>query len=123
MQSFDALLKIGIEAGASDIHLSVGRPPSARVDGEICLLGDEPLTPADTERVIDQIIGEAHKQILLRDGEVDFAYAVPGTGRFRVNAFRQRGSYAIATRHSRSRCSHDGKAQWSCSCYRRDRQW
>ena len=98
MQSFDELLKIGIEAGASDIHLSVGRPPSARVDGEICLLGDEPLTPADTERVIDQIIGEAHKQILLRDGEVDFAYAVPGTGRFRVNAFRQRGSYAIATR-------------------------
>ena len=98
MLSFDELLKAGIEAGASDIHLSVGRPPSARVDGEIVLLGEDMLLPRDTEQVIDQIINPAHKDILLRDGEVDFAYAVPSLGRFRVNAFRQRGSYALAAR-------------------------
>lgn len=98
MQSFDELLKAGIEAGASDVHLSVGRPPSARVDGEIVLLGEEMLLPKDTEQIINDIINPAHKEILEREGEVDFAYAVPSIGRFRVNAFRQRGSYAVSAR-------------------------
>ena len=98
MQSFDELLRAGIEAGASDIHLSVGRPPSARVDGEIELLGQDMLLPKDTEGVVGEIISESHRAVLERDGEVDFAYAIPSLGRFRVNVFRQRGTYAIAAR-------------------------
>ncbi len=98
MPNFDELLQKGIDMGASDIHLSVGRPASARVDGEITLLGQETLLPKDTEQVVDAIVDEHHRPILERDGEVDFAYAIPSMGRFRVNVFRQRGSYAIAAR-------------------------
>lgn len=98
MLSFDELLRAGIEAGASDIHLSVGRPPSARIDGEIVLLGSETMLPKDTEQAVNDIISANHKEILERDGEVDFAYAIPSLGRFRVNVFRQRGTLAVAAR-------------------------
>lgn len=98
MLSFDELLKAGIEARASDIHLSVGKTPSARVDGEIIQLGDEVLFPKDTEQMVNDCLNPMQKEILQRDGEVDFAYAISSIGRFRVNAFRQRGSYAIAAR-------------------------
>lgn len=98
MLSFDELLKAGIEARASDIHLSVGKTPSARVDGEIIQLGEEVLFPKDTEQMVNDCLNPMQKEILQRDGEVDFAYAISSIGRFRVNAFRQRGSYAIAAR-------------------------
>ncbi len=90
-----------IEVGGSDLHLKVGAPALARVDG---LLGPlDPDTPAlgqsDTEAAVHALLhDEVRRQELATDGEVDFAFAMPGVARFRVNAFRQRGSLSLVCR-------------------------
>jgi len=90
-----------VEAGGSDLHLKVGAPALARVDG---LLGPlEPGTPAlaqsDTEGAVHALLNdEVRRQELATDGEVDFAFAMSGVARFRVNAFRQRGSLSLVCR-------------------------
>jgi twitching motility protein PilT len=96
----DAALHRLVEAQGSDLHLKVGVAPLMRVHGKLGPVPDElPLRPADTERVLDQIVpSEEHRAEFASDGEVDFAYAVPGFGRFRVNAFRQRGTISLVMR-------------------------
>ena len=90
-----------IEVGGSDLHLKVGAPALARVDG---LLGPlDPDTPvlgvADTEAAVDALLhDEVRRQELATDGEADFAFAISGLARFRVNAFRQRGSLSLVCR-------------------------
>jgi len=84
----------------SDLHVKVGSPPMARIAGELTPVpGAEPLQPADTERLIQGMLTDPVRSKELADeGEVDFAFAVPGLARFRVNAFRQRGSISIVCR-------------------------
>jgi twitching motility protein PilT len=96
----DAALRTLVEAGGSDLHLKVGVPPLMRVNGELGPIPDEPaLTPPDTERVVEEIVpSEEHRAEFASDGEVDFAYAISGLGRFRVNAFRQRGTVSLVMR-------------------------
>jgi len=96
----DAALRQLVEANGSDLHLKVGAAPLMRVHGVLGPVPDEPpLRPADTERVLDQILpSEDHRAEFASDGEVDFAYAIPGFGRFRVNAFRQRGTISLVMR-------------------------
>jgi len=96
----DAALHRLVEANGSDLHLKAGSAPLMRVHGHLGSVPDEPpLRPADTERVLDQIVpSEEHRAEFASDGEVDFAYAIPGFGRFRVNAFRQRGSISLVMR-------------------------
>ena len=82
------------------MHVKVPSPPIVRVHGELQPLeGAEPLGPQDSEAALQQILKDPklHEEFE-RDGEVDFAYAVPGLSRFRVNAFRQRGHVSIACR-------------------------
>lgn len=90
-----------IEVEGSDLHLKVPSQPLCRVNGELRPIpGTDPLTPADTEATLMSILGEdeSRREEFLRDGEVDFAYAVPGLARFRVNGFRQRGVVSIVMR-------------------------
>src|SRR3954451_15493111 len=89
-----------VEAGGSDLHLKVPSPPLIRVDGELRPLpGTAPLTPADTEAVLDTLLGDpARRQEFDRDCEIDFAHAIPGLARFRINAFLQRGSVTLVCR-------------------------
>jgi twitching motility protein PilT len=96
----DAALHRLVEVNGSDLHLKAGSAPLMRVNGHLGSVPDEPpLRPADTERVLDQILpSEEHRSEFASDGEVDFAYAIPGFGRFRVNAFRQRGSISLVMR-------------------------
>ncbi|RDY32031.1 type IV pilus twitching motility protein PilT [Lachnotalea glycerini] len=94
----DNLIKEAMGKGGSDIHLTTGRPPTFRVDGILVLFNDEKLTSLDIEEVVDEIVHGDQKTILQKTGEVDFAYSVAGIGRFRVNVFTQRGSYAMALR-------------------------
>ena len=84
----------------SDLHVKVGSPPMVRLDGELTPVpGAEKLGPADTERALAEILNAPERaEDLARDGEVDFAFGVPGLARFRVNAFRQRGSISIVCR-------------------------
>jgi twitching motility protein PilT len=96
----DAALHQLVEAAGSDLHLKVGSPPLMRLNGALVPMPDEPsLKPPDTQRVVDLILPtEEHRAEFASDGEVDFAHGVPGLGRFRVNAFRQRGSASLVMR-------------------------
>ncbi|MCA1318745.1 type IV pilus twitching motility protein PilT [Bacillus tianshenii] len=91
-------LHAAYEYKASDIHLSVGVPPVFRINGELKSYGKEILTPEDTHTIAKQMIPEFMWQTFDDKGELDFSYSVPGISRFRVNAYRQRTSVAIAIR-------------------------
>src|SRR5882672_5226900 len=86
--------------GGSDLHLKVPAPPMARVDGQLLALeGMDKLLPEDTESALRTILDDEDKLKEFNDeGEVDFAYALPGIARYRVNAFRQRGSVSMVCR-------------------------
>jgi twitching motility protein PilT len=89
-----------IEHGGSDLHLKVPSAPVIRVDGSMNPIdGLAPLTPEDTERAVHEMLGDPDKlQEFNDEGEVDFAYSIPGLARFRCNAFRQRGSVSVVVR-------------------------
>ena len=88
-----------VEMGGSDLHLKAGAPPAVRVRGLLTYLEDyETLRPEDTAGILGDIIPENLVGEFEADGEADFSYAVPGTGRFRVNAFKQRESVSIVMR-------------------------
>jgi twitching motility protein PilT len=96
----DSALRETVELGGSDLHAKVGSPPMARVNGELAPLeGYESLTSEDTEAALDQILTDTRAHAEFNEvGEADFSYAIRGLSRFRVNAFRQRGSVSIACR-------------------------
>jgi twitching motility protein PilT len=96
----DAALHGLVERGGSDLHLKVGAPPLMRLHGDLGPLPDEPpLRPEDTERVLEEILPtDEHRAEFRSDGEVDFAHGISGLGRFRVNAFRQRGTISLVMR-------------------------
>ena len=98
MYTFDELINIAVSKNASDLHLTVGVPPTARIDGALHHITDQRCMPADVEAIAMSIMDDMHKETLLKCGEVDFAYSVPGKGRYRINVFRQRGVLAIAVR-------------------------
>jgi twitching motility protein PilT len=88
-----------VDLGGSDLHLKVDVPPAARVRGLLTYLeGYEALREEDTEAILMVIIPENLLGEFERDGEADFSYAVPEVGRFRVNAFKQRGAVSIVMR-------------------------
>lgn len=87
----------GRERDASDIHISVGVPPTLRVRGELEYLNDQKLTPEDTLNLIKQVLKEDQGEVLKEKGEVDLSFSAPNA-RLRINAFRQRDSYSMAIR-------------------------
>ncbi len=97
MNIFD-LLKISIELGASDIHITVDSAPIARIKGKFIKLTDKILTKYDTEEMAKEIAGEKNFKRIEENGECDFSVAIESGERFRVNAYKQKGYYAIAIR-------------------------
>jgi twitching motility protein PilT len=88
-----------IELGASDLHLTAGVPPAMRLHGELEALREcEPLTPAETEKIIRAFVPAEQWDRFVEDRELDMAYSVPDVGRFRVNVYRQRGAIGAAFR-------------------------
>ncbi len=100
MFDIDAALRTLVETEGSDLHLKVASPPITRVHGDLKPIpGTEPLTAEDTERALASILSDPeHMQDFDNCGEVDFAYSIAGVSRFRVNAFRQRGTISIVCR-------------------------
>ena len=98
MVTVDELLQISKDRGASDLHITVGIPPKIRINGELVDLDYPRLVPADVELMVQPLLTERIKATFEEKGEADFAYAIPGLGRYRVNLFRQRGSHAIVIR-------------------------
>lgn len=93
------LLKHMMEQGASDLHLKVGNPPVMRLDGILHILKDlARLRQEDTIGIASQIMNKKQKAEFNTNLEIDFAYSVSGLGRFRCNAFLQRGSVGIVFR-------------------------
>ncbi len=91
-------LRAGFELKASDIHLTVGVPPTMRINGELKKYGKNILKPADIEGMAKEIIPENMWDKFKEKGELDFSYGLPGVSRFRVNAYLQRASVALAIR-------------------------
>ncbi len=95
----ELLLEQVIRADASDLHLQVGLAPMLRVDGSLRPVPDTPvLTPDDVEKLVFSILDDDQKEILIKDKEVDFSFSFGNYGRFRVNAFHERGNVAAALR-------------------------
>jgi len=98
MQTFDELITKAAQMRSSDIHLSRGRVPSCRVDGEIVSLAEEVLTHDDMLVLSGTLLNFANKETFDTLGEVDFAHSLENVGRFRINIFTQRGSPTIVAR-------------------------
>jgi twitching motility protein PilT len=95
----EILLDEVIKKKASDLHLQVGLPPMLRIDGSlVAVTGADVLNEEGVEALIFAILDEDQKQILLKDKEFDFSFAYGDLGRFRVNAFHERGNMAAALR-------------------------
>ena len=86
------------DAGASDVHITVGISPKMRVNGKLMVMPFPVLLPADTKRICDSMMNDKQKEHFEEKGEWDFSYSIPQMGRYRVNAFRQRGSVAMVLR-------------------------
>ncbi len=99
MQTVDEYLQHLVETGGSDLHLKAGGPAFVRIDGDLKPVSKlPPLSDRDTERMADQMMDDRLRTHFEQHKEADFAYAIPGVGRFRVNAFLQRGSVGVVCR-------------------------
>ena len=98
--NLDALLAAAVHAGASDIHLKLGRPPLIRLDGAVTPLEGPELTEEDLDSCLRALTAVAPQryETFQQSGELDIAYTGPDLPRFRVNAFRQRGATSFALR-------------------------
>lgn len=95
----EVLLEEVIKKRASDLHIQVGLPPMLRIDGSLVpASGTRPLDESVVEQLIFQTLDEDQRQILVKDKEFDFSFAFGTLGRFRVNAFHERGNLAAALR-------------------------
>lgn len=88
-----------VERGGSDLHLAVGMPPVMRINGRLVQSDLPVLSARDTKELLYSILTEEQRERLEREWEFDFAHAVPGVARFRVNAYYQRMSIGAAFRH------------------------
>lgn len=96
--SIEELLKLLYERNASDLHLTVGIPPTLRVYGRLVRTEYPRLTPEDTKALAYSLMNPEQKAKFEQNREIDFSYGLPGIGRFRINVFYQRGSVGIAIR-------------------------
>jgi twitching motility protein PilT len=95
----EILLEEVVRKRASDLHIQVGLPPMLRIDGSLVpLMGFNPLDEPSVEHLVFAILDEDQRQILIKDKELDFSFAFGELGRFRVNAFHERGNIAAALR-------------------------
>lgn len=98
LQTINDLLVKSLHAGASDLHITVYRPVTFRINGNLIAIGDHPLTPDETECFARAITTEEQFAEVEAKGEFDFSYVIPHVSRFRVNVFKQRKSLAISAR-------------------------
>lgn len=92
------LLKIAAAEDASDVHISVGASPKLRVHGELIPTNFPKMTPADTLEMLLSLVNPEQRERFERDGVIDISVSIPDAGRFRVNAYKQRGSISLALR-------------------------
>jgi twitching motility protein PilT len=94
----EELLQEVFKRGASDLHLSSGQPPVLRVDGKLIRLDKPPMSPEDCQRLIFSMLSNEQRRHLEQNWDLDCSYGVTGLGRFRVNVYKDKGTYAAALR-------------------------
>ncbi|MBM4008956.1 MAG: type IV pilus twitching motility protein PilT [Planctomycetes bacterium] len=94
----DRLLDTAVRQGASDLHISIGRPPTVRLHGRLRSLATKVLEPEDTMSLMKQITPERNQQQLQEHGGSDFGMAFKDLARFRVSIFKQRGAVSMVLR-------------------------
>lgn len=95
----EELLEEILKQNASDLHLSVGVPPTLRVDGYLRPLSNySPLTGEEIKEITFSILNDLQKEILIRDKEIDFSFGYGDLARFRANAFHQKGNIGLSLR-------------------------
>lgn len=87
-----------VEMGGSDMHLSAGLPPYFRLSGHLTPVGEEPLTAEQCQRLIFSMLNNTQRKTLEQTWELDCSYGVRGLARFRVNVYKDRGTYAACLR-------------------------
>lgn len=92
------LLRQAVEQAASDLHLTQGVPPTMRISGVLVQMTQSCLSATDTDELFRSISTPAQQTQFNEAGELDFSFALPLAGRFRVNVFKQMGATAIAIR-------------------------
>ncbi len=100
---FNDLLKLAVQSGASDIVIKSEKPGYVRMSGRLKPVDMDPITASEVREFVDTNVPAVFRQKWEDDGQVDFAYAAEGVGRFRVNAFHQRGTGSIVFRHIKSK--------------------
>ncbi|MGN1180056.1 MAG: type IV pilus twitching motility protein PilT [Suilimivivens sp.] len=98
MATIREMLQIAKDAGASDLHITVGVPPKMRVNGQLITMDFPRMLPPDTDMLLTEIMDEKQRIRFEEKGEHDMSFSIPELGRYRVNAYKQRGSVAIALR-------------------------
>lgn len=98
MASLHALLKLMVEKGASDLHITCGTPPQLRIDGHLIPLKAPPLAREETQALCYSFLTESQKHRFEQEHELDLSFGVKGLCRFRANIFMQRGAVAGAFR-------------------------
>ena len=97
--NIDDLLRLTVDSRASDLHLRVGIPPVLRIDGSLVFQYQIPeLTPDGMRIILEQLTSEQERNVFDVEMELDFAYALEGVSRFRVNAYYQMGTVALVFR-------------------------
>lgn len=94
----DDLLRMTVQRGASDLHLTVGLPPMLRINGKLAPTEFPRLSQDDTKRLLYGILNDKQREYLEKHWDLDCSHAVKGFGRFRVNIYKQRGAFGGAFR-------------------------
>jgi twitching motility protein PilT len=94
MANLHQLLKIMVDKGASDLHITVGSAPQLRIDGTLVPLKTNRLSPQETRQLCYSVLTDSQKQSFETDNELDLSFGVKGLSRFRGNVFMQRGAVA-----------------------------
>ena len=96
------LLKLAVDSGASDVIIKSNKPGYVRLAGKLKPVDMDPITCPEAQAFVDENVPRVFKARWNDEGQVDFAYSFEGIGRFRVNAFHQRGLVSIVMRHIKS---------------------
>ena len=98
MPTIEEMLREAKNKGASDVHVTVGVPPKMRINGKLVTMPYEKMMPADTLEFVLEIMTESQRDRFEERGEYDMSFSISNLGRYRVNAYKQRGTVALAFR-------------------------
>ncbi|MCF3650187.1 type IV pilus twitching motility protein PilT [Synoicihabitans lomoniglobus] len=100
---FNDLLKLAVDSGVSDVVIKTNKPGYVRLAGKLKPVDMDPITGEEAKAWVDEHVPRVFKPLWEENNQVDFAYATEGIGRFRVNAFYQRGTVSVVLRHIKSK--------------------